>query len=155
MIDDIADYISYRIRAISGFEMVSFNEEVKHLESYARLEQARFSYVHTEYSLEDTDFALPSMSVIFLAGNAIHHGITRGHGKGILQVKSYFNSGFHCIEVCDDGVGVAFEGKYPQSKNNGIGNLVALAKRIECMAGGSLEISSKPGKGTRAVVRIP
>lgn len=67
LIDDIAAYMQYRIRAVCGFEMVLLDEEIRNMKSYINLEQARFSYVHAEYNLEDTDFTLPSMSVIFFS----------------------------------------------------------------------------------------
>ena len=154
LIDDIAAYMQYRIRAVCGFEMVLLGEEIQNMKSYINLEQARFSYVHAEYNLEDTDFTLPSMSVIFLAENAIHHGILMQKGRGHVWIKSYALSGFHYIEVCDDGAGMEFEGDYP-CNGSGIGNLPALGKRIEDMTGGRLIIKSIPGQGTQALIKIP
>lgn len=156
LIDDIAAYMQYRIRAVCGFEMVFLSEEIRNMKSYVNLEQARFSYVHAEYNLEDTDFTLPSMSVIFLVENAIHHGLLVKRNGGKVQIKSYRDNLFHYAEVCDNGAGIGkYMGRYPESSNNGIGNLAALAMRIENMAGGSLLIESVPGEGTRAVIKIP
>lgn len=156
LIDDIAAYMQYRIRAVCGFEMVFLSEEIRYMKSYINLEQARFSYVHAKYNLEDTDFTLPSMSVIFLVENAIHHGLLGKGNGGEVQIRSYRDNLFHYAEVCDDGAGIGgYMGKYPESSNNGIGNLAALAVRIESMAGGSLLIESVPGKGTKAVIKIP
>lgn len=156
LIDDIAAYMRYRIRAVYGFEMVFLSEEIQYMKSYINLEKARFSYVHTEYNLEDTDFTLPSMSVIFLVENAIHHGILNKKAEGKLQVNSYHDSLYHYIEVCDNGIGIEeYKGRYPESSNKGIGNLYSLAMRIEGMAAGSLSIESVPGKGTKAIIKIP
>ena len=156
LIDDIAAYMQYRRRAVCGFEMVLLDEEIRNMKSYINLEQARFSYVHAEYNLEDTDFTLPSMSVIFLVENAIHHGLLAKGDGGKVQIKSYKDNMFYYAEVCDNGTGIEkFNGKYPKSSNNGIGNLAALAMRIESMAGGSLLVESVPGEGTRAVIKIP
>ena len=154
MIDDLAGYMRYRIEVMCGFERVPFREEIKHVKSYINLEMARFSRVKAEYNLEDTDFTLPSMSVIFLAENAIHHGILMQKGRGHVWIKSYALSGFHFIEVCDDGAGMEFEGDYP-CNGSGIGNLPALGKRIEDMTGGRLIIKSIPGQGTQALIKIP
>lgn len=156
LIDDIAAYMQYRIRAVCGFEMVFLSEEIRYMKSYINLEQARFSYVHTEYNLEDTDFALPSMSVIFLVENAIHHGILAKKDGGKVQVNSFQDGVYHYVEICDNGVGIEkYEREYPESSNNGIGNLTALAMRIKSMAGGSLLIESVPGEGTKAIIKIP
>ena len=156
MIDDLAGYMRYRIEVMCGFERVPFREEIKHVKSYINLEMARFSRVNAEYNLEDTDFTLPSMSVIFLVENAIHHGLLAKGDGGKVQIKSYKDNMFYYAEVCDNGTGIEkFNGKYPKSSNNGIGNLAALAMRIESMAGGSLLVESVPGEGTRAVIKIP
>lgn len=156
LIDDIAAYMRYRIRAVYEFEMVFLSEEMRYMKSYINLEQARFSNVHAEYNLEDTDFTLPSMSVIFLVENAIHHGILARKGGGKLQVNTYMDSLYHYVEVCDNGAGIKeYNGRYPESSNNGIGNLAALALRIENMTGGSLLIESVQGEGTKAVIKIP
>lgn len=156
LIDDIAAYMQYRIRAVCGFEMVLFSEEIRNMKSYINLEQARFSYVSAEYNLEDTDFTLPSMSVIFLVENAIHHGLLAKRDGGKVHIGSYRDNLFHCIEVCDNGTGIGeYKGQYPESSNNGIGNLAALAMRIESMAEGRLLVESVPGEGTRAVIKIP
>lgn len=156
LIDDIAAYMRYRIRSVSGFEMVFLDEEIRYMKSYINLEQARFSHVHAEYNLEDTDFTLPSMSVIFLVENAIHHGILAKKDGGKLQVNTYRDGLYHYAEVCDNGTGIEeYNGRYPESSNNGIGNLAALAVRIENMAGGSLLIESVEGEGTTAVIKIP
>lgn len=156
LIDDIAAYMQYRIRAVCGFEMVLFSEEIRNMKSYINLEQARFSYVSAEYNLEDTDFTLPSMSVIFLVENAIHHGLLAKGDGGKVHIGSYRDNLFHCIEVCDNGTGIGeYKGQYPESSNNGIGNLAALAMRIESMAEGRLLVESVPGEGTRAVIKIP
>lgn len=156
LIDDIAAYIQYRIRAVCGFEMVLLSEEIQNMKSYINLEQARFSYVHVEYNLEDTDFTLPSMSVIFLVENAIHHGLLAKGNGGKVHIKSYSDKLFHYAEVCDNGTGIReYKGQYPESSNNGIGNLAALAMRIKSMAGGSLLIESVLGEGTKTVIKIP
>ncbi len=161
LIDDIAAYMRYRIRAVYGFEMVFLSEEIRYMKSYINLEKARFSYVHTEYNLEDTDFTLPSMSVIFLVENAIHHGILAKKEEGTVKVNSYQDNLYHYVEVCDNGTGIAGykerypQGKYPESSNKGIGNLTSLAMRIENMAAGNLLVESMPGKGTKVVIKIP
>lgn len=156
MIDDLAGYMRYRIEVMCGFERVPFREEIKHVKSYINLEMARFSRVNAEYNLEDTDFTLPSMSVIFLVENAIHHGLLAKGDGGKVHIKSYRDNLFHYAEVCDNGTGIGeYKGKYPESSNNGIGNIAALAMRIESMAGGSLLVESVPGEGTRAVIKIP
>lgn len=156
LIDDIAAYMRYRIRAVYGFEMVFLSEEIRYMKSYINLEKARFSCIHTEYNLEDTDFTLPSMSVIFLVENAIHHGILAKKEGGKVQINSYHDNLYHYIEVYDNGNGIAgYNGKYPESSNKGIGNLYSLAMRIESMAAGSLLIDSMPGKGTKVIIKIP
>jgi len=155
LIDNLADYMRYRINAVCSFEMVSFKEEIKHMKSYITLEQARFSCLHTEYNFKDTDFTLPSMSVIFLAENAIHHGILKRKGAGRLQVTSYAMEGFHCIEICDDGAGMGSNERYPDSPDNGPGSIISIAKRLETMADASLSFLETHGQGTKAVIKIP
>ena len=58
---------------------------------------------------------------------------------------------FYRIEVVDDGVGFVPE---ELNKENSIG-IRNIRYRLEHMANAELQIESTPGKGTRAVIRIP
>lgn len=65
------------------------------------------------------------------------------------------------VEVSDNGVGIAPEkiGRvlepYQTSKPNGLGMGLPLAHRVARRLGGSLEVASEPGQGTRVCLTLP
>jgi len=58
------------------------------------------------------------------------------------------------LEVTDDGVGFDPQAARERAAATGHLGLRSMAERIQT-AGGSLEIASRPGEGTRVLLRLP
>ena len=132
--------------------MIPFEREVAQLEDYVSLEQMRFGdMIEFDEDFEEMDFYIPPLTVQPLVENAIKHGLTKAGIKGCVRVLTRQEDNAIRIEIIDNGAGFNPE-ELQKSGSLGIRNI---RYRLEHMADGMLEIESAPGKGTRAVIRIP
>ena len=153
-ISDFSDYLQHSIRA-DYTTLIPFEEELKHIKAYLKLEQLRFGKdLNVVYHIETTAFMLPVLSVQSLVENAVKHGICikeEGGGTVILAVRECPD----CFEVIvsDDGAGFV-----PGEETRGEGTHVGIRnvrQRLDIMCHATLEIQSEPGKGTTAAIHIP
>lgn len=82
-------------------------------------------------------------------------------GTIFMQTKKIAEKRMVCVEVADEGEGIAknklkrlFEPFY-STKDRGTGLGLPIVKRIVEAHGGSVEVQSKRGKGTKVVVELP
>ena len=93
--------------------------------------------------------------------NIIKNGLDAMDEGGVLKVKCYKNARFVMVEVTDEGVGMSPEfikslfRPFKTTKSSGIGLGLVAANRIIQKHGGSIEVISKPGVGTKFTVTIP
>lgn len=151
----LAKFARYLRRNINYLETngpVLFATEVEQIEDYVSLEQMRFGdMIGFGEDFEVTDFLIPPLTVQPLVENAIKHGLTRPGKKGNVCILTRKENGFIRIEVIDDGVGFLPE---DLEKEDSIG-IRNIRYRLKHMADAEFHIDSTPGKGTRAVIRIP
>lgn len=147
-----ARYLRRNMNFLAEKGVILFINEVKQVEDYVALEQLRFGDM-IEYGedFEVTEFKIPPLTVQPLVENAIKHGLTKPGKKGSVCVLTRRDGDMIVIEVVDDGVGFQEE-ELEKSDSVGIRNI---RYRLEHLSKASLEIESKPGKGTKAVIRIP
>ena len=88
-----------------------------------------------------------------LVENAVKHGVTKKRGGGVVTLATRAETDGYVITVTDTGVGFDPEHYMDDGKTHiGIQNV---RPRLKDMAGGRLKITSVPGVGTTAVIRIP
>ena len=145
-------YLRGNFSELDSVTPVRFAEEIKHVEYYVNIEKVRFPDMNIEYDVETTDFVLPALSVQPLVENAIKHGLMRLETGGTVVIRSYETLTHFCVEVKDDGVGFDISLPIEDKKHVGLRNIRG---RLKAMVNGELFIESKPGAGTRAVIRIP
>lgn len=147
-----ARYLRRNINYLETNGLIFFETEVAQIEDYVSLEQMRFGdMVEFGEDFEVVDFSIPPLTVQPLVENAIKHGLTKPGKKGSVCLLTRKEEEFYRIEVVDDGVGFMPE---ELNKENSIG-IRNICYRLEHMANAELQIKSTPGKGTRAVIRIP
>jgi signal transduction histidine kinase len=105
----------------------------------------------------DADALLLSQIVQTLLSNAVEATKPGGH----ISVQTRRDGTMAVLEVSDDGIGIAPE-RLPQvarpfhtTKPGGLGVGLALAQRVAQRLGGTLDIDSAPGAGTRVRLRLP
>ncbi|MBQ9384703.1 MAG: histidine kinase [Ruminiclostridium sp.] len=127
------------------------------VKDYLYIEKARFGRKLTvETEIGDDDFFIPAFSVQTLAENAVNHGIRENpDGRGTVLIRSYETDTGHIVEVIDDGKGFDPESSSPKNDGRPHIGLSNLRSRLHGMCGGTLDIESRPGKGTTARIHIP
>lgn len=148
-----------------GEDVISLDEEERHVRSYLQIQQARYKDI-LDYTIEiDPNLRtvrLPKLTLQPLVENALYHGIKRKRGKGRIRITGREENGDVLLQITDDGAGMPPErlDELRRAMENGerVGfGLVTVHERL-CLLFGpgyGLTLSSPPGTGTTVTVRIP
>ncbi len=159
---DFADFTRYALRA--GGPFTTLAEELRNVERYLVLEQARFGerlQIRLLVAPEVLPVTVPYLAVQPLVENAVRHGLGGTDADvGHLRILAHDRGQDCVIEVEDDGAG-----EDPQRVRRalagdadldsvGLGNVDA---RMRAAFGDEygLVVETAPGAGTRVVVRVP
>ena len=146
------DYLRQNLGSLDQPNLIPFQQELEHTKVYVGIEMLRFESLEVNYDIRDDDFELPALSVQPLVENAIRHGV-RIRKRGIVTVSSYRESGFHVVEIRDNGKGFDVAAlKKDGGTHIGLRNV---RERIEKMCHGTMTIDSKVGEGTTVTLRLP
>ena len=145
-------YLRGNFSELDSVTPIRFADELKHVEYYVNIEKVRFPDMNIEYDVEATEFVLPALSVQPLVENAIKHGLMRLETGGTVVIRSHETPTHVCVEVTDNGVGFDPDAPLDGKKHVGLRNIRESRK---AMVTGELVLESKPGAGTKAVIRIP
>lgn len=153
-ISDFAEYLRGNLDSLQNNRPIFFNDELEHLEIYLRFEKIRFEEkLDVIYNIKVRDFMLPALTVQPLVENAVKHGICKKSGGGTVTVSTEECGNSFVISVSDNGVGFDTNEERNDGRTHiGISNI---RSRIENMCGGTLEVTSKIGVGTTAIIKIP
>lgn len=149
-----SDYLRANMAAMNKNSPIPFVEELKHVETYAWIEELRFGKrIKVNFDIGETDFLVPALSIQPMVENAIKHGLSKKESGGSVTVKTYSENGFAVISIIDDGTGFDIKSVGKDGKLHiGIKNV---SNRIETMVGGTFAIESKIGEGTKIIISIP
>ncbi len=158
---EFADFTRYSFRRHG--EYTTLAEELRSIERYLLLEQARFGdrlRVTLRIAPEVLPVAVPFLCIQPLVENAVRHGLEAAEGGGHIRIVAR-DQGQECvIEVEDDGVGEdpdvvrrALAGDRSLD-STGLGNVDG---RLRTVFGDDygLVVETAPGAGTRVSVRVP
>ncbi|WP_328829528.1 sensor histidine kinase [Nocardioides acrostichi] len=159
---EFADFTRYSFRRHGDFTTLA--EELRSIEQYLLLEQARFGdrlRVTLSVAPEVLGVALPFLCVQPLVENAVRHGLEGSEaGGGRIQITAKDVGTDAVIEVDDDGAGedpdhIRRVLAGDQSLDSvGLGNVDA---RLRAVYGDDygLVVETAPGAGTKVIVRVP
>lgn len=151
-IKDFSAYLRTNLRMLNSKSLVNFDEELQHVKTYLSIEKLRFGdKLNVAFDIRETNFSIPTLSLQPLVENAVKHGICKKVGGGTVTVSSYVEGDSVCIVVCDDGAGFDTTKKITE-EHVGVANV---RQRIKMVCGGTLEITSQVGEGTKSVIKIP
>ncbi|WP_110241107.1 sensor histidine kinase [Nocardioides gilvus] len=158
---EFADFTRYSFR--SHGEFTTLAEELRSIERYLMLEQARFGdrlQVSLRIAPEVLPASVPFLCIQPLVENAVRHGLESVEGVGQLTITAR-DLGQECVvEVEDNGVGEdpdlvrrALAGDRSLD-SVGLGNVDA---RLRNAFGDDygLVVETAPGAGTKVIVRVP
>ena len=153
-VSNFSKYLRGNLDSIKQTEMISFAEELKHLQAYLALEKIRYGdYLKVEYNIEVAEFFIPPLTVQPLVENAVNHGVSDLPDGGVVTICTAETPDCYEIRVCDNGVGFNPDSVQSDGRTHvGISNV---RSRLEIMCGGTLDITSDVGKGTTAIIKIP
>ncbi len=162
---EFADFTRYSFRRHG--EYTTLAEELRSVERYLLLEQARFGdrlHVTLRIAPEVLPVAVPFLCIQPLVENAVRHGLEasadKADGIGRLRIVARDLDQECVIEVEDDGGGEdpevvrqALSGD-PDQDSVGLGNVDA---RLRNAFGDDygLVVETAPGAGTKVIVRVP
>lgn len=147
---------------------VAMQDEIKHVSNYISIIESRMNNrFETHYDIEPTAQGLMILKFIVqpLVENSIVHGFADTLEGGLLQISAYVENEQLCIDVSDNGRGMNEETRrqllllpneyaIENDKRIGVRNVF---KRLSLNFGdtASYDIISRPGHGTRILLRMP
>ena len=142
-------YLRGNLDALILREKIKFERELRHVISYLSIEKKRFERkFNVSYDIKVIDFMLPPLTLMAIVENAVCHGITKKEDSGTIWIETCETDGNIVITISDDGAGF-------DVNEEAAGGIKNVRNRLAEMCGGTLEITSKPGIGTKAVITIP
>ena len=153
-VGEFAEYLRGNLESLGVRQPVPFERELNHVKSYLAIEKRRFgSRVNVEYDIEDDEFLIPALTLQPMVENAVKHGLCKKRGGGTVCIHTRRNEDSVQVMIEDDGAGFDISQSMDDGKIHvGIQNV---RSRLKDMCGGTLEVSSTPGQGTRIVITLP
>lgn len=161
LILEFADFTRYALRRGGAF--TTFQEELRNVERYLVLEQARFGErlrVSLLIAPEVLPVHLPYLAVQPLVENAVRHGLAAKEGPGHVTITATDLGSSAQIGIEDDGVGAdpaliqrVLDGRV-DSDSVGLGNVDARLRQVYG-EGAGLVVETAPGAGTKVSFRVP
>ncbi len=152
-LQELSDYLHYKITAMSSSHLVNFEEDLDFLQIYLKLEKRRFgSRLTVEYDIGPRDFRLPLLTLQPLVENSIRHGISLRPEGGTIRISTTEYPDHFRILVEDNGVGFNPTAEFdPERGHVGLNNV---RTRLSALCGGSLKVRSTPDVGTAIEITI-
>jgi two-component system LytT family sensor kinase len=158
---EFADFTRYALRRGGAFTTLA--EELRNVERYLALEQARFGErlrISLLVAPEVLPVTVPYLAIQPLVENAVRHGIASKEGGGQVTILATDMGAEAEISVEDDGIGSdpeairrVLDGQ-SGADSVGLGNVDARLRQVygdDC----GLVVETAPGAGTRVSFRVP
>ena len=168
---DVADYIEslsnfFRISLSEGAEKISLKEEIKHAESYLKIQQFRYSdKVSYSFDIDETLYSVqvPKLILQPLIENSIYHGLKYEKRLGHIEISCKRDDSFLLITVSDNGIGISDKNleklrqNLRENKSEGNFGLNNIRQRLVLNYDDSSEliIKSEYHAGTSITLKIP
>ena len=152
-LDDFTEYLRANLTSISETGLVSFENELRHIQTYLSLEKIRFDErLNVNLDIQSKNFKVPPLSIQPIVENAVKHGVLQKLEGGTINIKTYETEEANIVEISDDGIG--FDTKDPSFyKGNHIG-ISNIRYRLSTMCHGEMNIDSVVDKGTTVTVKF-
>ena len=155
----------YKQSLNKGSNIVTIEDELKHVFYYMQIQTLRFSgKIQMEMDCEDEikEYAIPKITLQPIVENAILHGILEKESrKGVIFIQGRRIGGRIILKVIDDGVGIdeeVLQELNGEMKKEGKGfGLANIQQRVQLLFGMEfgLHFMSEKGKGTTVELCLP
>ncbi|MGH3415559.1 MAG: histidine kinase [Actinocrinis sp.] len=158
---EFADFTRYSFRRNGS--MTTLAEELRCIDCYFKLEQARFGdqlQLVVRVSPDMLGLELPFLCLQPLVENAVRHGLRANSGEGTVTICAEDAGAEYTITIIDDGVGMdpATAGAALSGEDTTDAHAVAnIQERLlgTFGPGHGLQLDSTPGEGTTVTIRVP
>jgi sensor histidine kinase YesM len=151
-VHSFAKYLRGNFGELDNPKPIRMSQEMEHVRHYVSIENVRFPDMTFTIEMNSNDFMLPALTIQPIVENAIKHGLMKLTQGGSIRVLSWETPTHHCVSVEDNGVGFDTSILMDERKHIGLRNIRG---RLESMVGGTMEIESTIGKGTKVCIKIP
>ncbi|MCK9478963.1 MAG: sensor histidine kinase [Firmicutes bacterium] len=157
MIYELASF--FRIGLHKGENMIKVSEEIRHVESYVKIEQMRFpDMFEISYKIQDDvlEMLMPKIILQPLVENAIKHGFEDIEHGGMISITGYCDeNGDIFFEVEDNGKGMDFDPLILNAKSQSYGVINVHERLVLAYGDGyGLTFRSAPGEGVWVGIRL-
>ena len=152
LVHDFAKYLRGNFGELDNPRPIPMTKEMEHVHHYISIENVRFPDMTFSFEMNSEDFSIPALTIQPIVENAVKHGLMKLQKGGTIRVVSYESDSDYCVSVTDDGVGFDTSLLLDDRKHVGLRNI---RERLKTMVGGSIEIESTVGVGTRVLIKIP
>ena len=152
LVHNFAKYIRGNFGELDNPKPILMSQEMEHVRHYINIENVRFPDMTFSFEMNSDDFHIPALTIQPIVENAIKHGLMKLQKGGSIRVISYETDTDYCVSVEDDGVGFDTSQLVDGKKHIGIRNI---RDRLKVMVGGTLDIESTQGVGTKVLITIP
>jgi two-component system LytT family sensor kinase len=158
---EFADFTRYSFRRNGS--MTTLAEELRCIDCYFQLEQARFGdqlQLAVRVAPEILALEVPFLCLQPLVENAVKHGLRAKSGQGTVTICAEDSGTEYTITIADDGVGMdpATAGAALSGEGNKDAHAVAnIQERLLAAFGPDhgLQLLSTPDEGTTVTIRVP
>jgi len=116
--------------------------------------------------LEDVKLKGDELKLRRMLWNIVENGIKYTQNGGKIEIMSYINNGFICIDVKDNGIGIPendikyifdrfYRGDKSRKRESGSGLGLSISKWIAEAHRGIIEVKSKPLEGSLFTIKLP
>ena len=152
LVHNFAKYLRGNFGELDNPKPIRMSQEMAHVRYYVSIEKVRFPDMTFTFEMRSEDFGLPALTIQPIVENAIKHGLMKLKNGGSIRVVSDETDTHYWILVEDDGVGFDTSILSEDRTHMGIRNI---RERLKTMVGGTLEINSEQGVGTKVLIKIP
>lgn len=166
MVENLSGF--FRTSLNQGKDIVSIEEEIKHVRSYLEIQKMRYQDILQfviDVPQELNSYLIPKITIQPLVENALYHGIKNKRGLGTISIIGKAEEGCFVIEVTDNGIGMSDKRleqvrdgiEHKITEQNDIYGLYNVNERIRLNFGDTygISIDSIYGKGTLVRIVLP
>jgi two-component system LytT family sensor kinase len=157
LLTEFAEFIRYAFARQRAYVTVA--DELRYVEKYLRLEQARFGdrlKVRVQVDPEVLQAVLPVLSLQPLVENAVRHGVERQPEGGVVSIEGIDLGNDVALRVSDTGDGIdperARDALAGEGPGIGLGNVHG---RLQSTFGEGYGLQVESGAGTTVVMTLP
>ena len=152
LVHDFAKYLRGNFGELDNPKPILMSQEMDHVRHYVNIENVRFPDMTFSFEMNSDDFHIPALTIQPIVENAIKHGLMKLEKGGSVYVVSYETQTEYCVSVEDNGVGFDTALLLDERKHVGLRNI---RERLKAMVGGTIDIESTVGVGTKVLIKIP